>query len=191
MASPIWVAVGTSATGKTIKWSSDGITWVDGTGSLFTGAGVYVAYANGIWIALGKDTTASIKYSTDGKAWQSSTNGNFATNGGLYVTYGTGNNWVAVGGTGASNSIKYSSDNGLSWTDASTGFDTKGTCVVYGGSLWVATGYGTNRLKWSTNGTTWTNGTGDWTLYTRGSFLAYNSGTWVAGGDVSDFGGNM
>ncbi len=94
----------TAAGGKTIIFSPDnGVTWASSTNGFnthngFSDRGWGVAYGNNVWMAVGHYST-SIGY----ERW---INGN----------------WVAVGylGTGDSKTIKYSSDNGATWTDTTT-----------------------------------------------------------------------
>ena len=100
----VWVAVG-AGTYK-ILYSTDAVTWLPATGSLFTTSGNSVYYANGRFVAVGNDTTKSILISDDGRIWSSP-----LTTSSAYtdITYGNGL-WVAVG-----SNILRSTDNGNTW----------------------------------------------------------------------------
>jgi hypothetical protein len=100
----VWVAVG-AGTNK-ILYSTDAVTWLPATGSLFTTSGNSVYYANGRFVAVGNDTAKSILISDDGQTWSSplTTSSTYTD-----VTYGNGV-WVAVG-----SDILRSIDNGNTW----------------------------------------------------------------------------
>jgi len=65
----------------------------------------------------------------------------------------------------------------------STSTSTGSTFVV--GKLWVAVGYGTNTIAYSSNGTIWT-GLGYTIFGSYGASIAWNGTLWVAGGSGSD-----
>ncbi len=118
-----WVAVGTgnSANG-TIKYSFDGITFVNISGNGFNQFGSDVAWNGTFFVAVGNSGANSIKYSSDGITWSNGTN--------TFGSYGISVRWngrmfVAVGNNGTSQSaasIKYSYD-GINWSNSSSGQD--------------------------------------------------------------------
>ena len=152
-----WVAVANE--GK-VAYSSDGRTWtlVTWTAAMPTPFGTQnnqmysVAFGNGIFIAIGRQGTAS---SPDGRTWTRITTSN-----GSNLAFG-GGRWVAVGGRGHTAN---STDNGSTWTNVSAG-DIYGTstavgrsgimAVVYGNNRWVIGGDG-GRMATSSNGAAWT-----------------------------------
>jgi hypothetical protein len=118
----MWVAVGTDSTANnTIKYSYDGITWFNSTGSGFTTQGFGVAWNGLMWVAVGQDSTANntIKYSYDGITWSNSSGPGFTTQG--HGISWNGRMWIAVGqDSTANNTIKYSY-NGINWFNSSSG----------------------------------------------------------------------
>ena len=168
----MWVTVGTDFSGNNIKYSYDGITWLNANNSFgLYGNGV----ANGLdingkplWVAVGNDSISNIKYSNNGINW-SNANNSF----GLYgngVSWGIDNNsvgvWVAVGNDNSGNTIKYSY-NGFDWLNANNGFTGgstgSGYTVVWGkdnnnNPIWIAGGSDNYRditTKYSYNGIQW------------------------------------
>jgi hypothetical protein len=76
----LWVAVGYyDTTPSTIRYSPDGRTWYDASGTLFTNEGRDVAY-NTRWIAVGS-TTNNILYSPDGINWSTDSDFGVTVNG--------------------------------------------------------------------------------------------------------------
>jgi hypothetical protein len=169
----VWVAVGQDSGGNTIKHSTDGITWENAISGAFDSTGRGIAYGNGQWVAVGDGSGNTIKYSSDALNWTNSTNGFRVYGqsiGGYGIAYGGGSNWVAVGHDIASlpnpgKNIKYSSDNGVSWSNATSNTFTEiqtsyGYGVYYGNSRFIAVGFDPNStnatIKYSTdNGATW------------------------------------
>lgn len=139
-----WVAVGQdqidfpSSSFNTIKYSADGKTWTNGTGTVFSGYGNKVAFGissadiytgtvaktNNTYIAVGYDINSknnNILRSTDGAIWSATTGVSFDHRG-TDVAYGLINSgvsgvWVAIG-QDSKNPIKYSTDDGSCWLDA-------------------------------------------------------------------------
>ncbi len=159
------------------------------------------AYGNGVWCVGGQDmqsgTNKTIFYSTNnGTSWTKATNAFNGQCSGI-DTDGAGN-WVAVGtrwfsgGTFRDASpIKYSSDNGLTWTDAATPVGdlfTSGTSVKYmptsTGGVWVATGSGNSQtIIYSTdNGVTW-QPAGSNRFANNANDIYFAGDRWVAVGD--------
>lgn len=102
------------------------------------------AYLNvdvsGMWIATGSDKYKTIDF--------------------------TSSSWSGYGG-GAANTIKYSTDAGSNWSNATGGFNIFGYELVYANNIWMATGVTevdvsssvtyTIGVKYSTNGSEWSN----------------------------------
>jgi len=209
----IWMAVGHSTIGigyeRTCKVSTTfdpvtGPVWVDkpgGTGQApvkfgSSNPGLCLAYGNGRWCVGGQDLNhppqGSIMYTdNNGDTWTKAT-GSFTGQCQGIATDGSGN-WVAVGylGTGDAKSIKYSSDNGVTWTDTASlasNIFTRGTSVSYAplssGSIWVATGSGHSQtIMYSlNNGYSW-NAAGSNRFTSNGYSVYFNVDRWVAVGD--------
>jgi surface protein len=155
-----WVAVGHGINTSTIAHSTDGVTWngVANSTSIFSDAGLGVAYGGSMWVAVGQGTN-SIAYSTDGITWTGVANSTaIFSERGQGVAYSAQlSRWVAVGrGT---NTIAYSA-NGMVWTPVTNStsiFQTVGHGVSYNSdqSRWVAVGQGTNSIAHSNDGITW------------------------------------
>ena len=175
----LWVAVGGDSSGNTIKYSSDGSTWVDvSTNSFFDGSdgngqgrGVAWggdAYTIGKWIAVGGDSSGNtIKYSSDGKIWNNVTSNQFSLQGenvGWGIDGSGKSQWVSVGQDSGGNTIKYSSD-GVTWYNVvSNAFSYTGNGCVWGidnlgNYKWVAVGGDNsgNTIKYSSDGINWNN----------------------------------
>jgi hypothetical protein len=206
---PRWIGVGTNLA-KTIATSTDLSIWtstndniIDGWttvpdssgGNVFTNEGAGIAYANGVWVAVGgqislaDNTGNTIATSNDGLTWTARSHLIINPNG-RGVAYGNGV-WVVVGGgssdTISLNSIARSTDNGISWTGLGNSIlGTNGRAVAYGeGNTWVAVGLTTTAntiVKSTNNGLTW-NGLGRSIFSTGGYAIAYGKNNiWVAGG---------
>jgi len=223
----MFVAVGASSTkNNTIQYSYDGSNWSNVNGSTaatggFGGDNMYgrgVAYANGVWVAVGgRDSDlgstgmeGTVRYSTDGINWINGAGIGFAVfgAGANGVAYGTGyrvggaavNMWILVGNRGpydsASHSFSVSLD-GYNWTTAITGgeFSGAGFCnfkgndIFYANNLWVAVGEGNdplNSILWSSNGFLWNNATSGGFTGGTGTGITYGNGYWVAVGLNAD-----
>lgn len=153
-------------------WSASGMT------NVFNLRGNGIAYGTPGFVAVGEDSGGkTIKYSAGGISWTDGTNV-FPT-AGYGVDYNGSNRWVAVGngaGFTPTSNILYSDDNGATWNNIASGdFDVKGYGVRYNQELklWMAAGEtaaGSN-LKYSGDGTNWSNATGVF------NNLAYGLGT--------------
>ena len=203
---PRWVGVGNNA-GKTIATSVDLSIWTSTNDNIIDGwntvldslgdnvftEGTGVAYANGVWVAVGTGDNTLATSTDNGITWTSKISymsADILSAEGRGVAYGNGV-WVAVGGGGYSNStnsIATSNDNGMSWTGrGNTIVGTNGRAVAYGGNTWVAVSIGgANTISTSTNGTTWTGRGNDiftsGGIYNGGLSIAYGNGLWIAGG---------
>ena len=181
----LWVATGDAINQiSSIQYSLDAYNWSNAqTGGFADGAGKYtgraVAYNGdtGRWIAagFGSNPSATLKYSSDGSNWLDATSGGFNNDEGVYNGYGIvftgGTTGVAVGlGSNSLNTILYTTNDGITWTNtASGGFnDGAGTYIgrgiAYDGGLLkvVAAGFSSNSLgtlQYSIDNGPWTNAT--------------------------------
>jgi hypothetical protein len=141
-----WVAMGLDGVGvKTIKYSSDdGLNWLYASSGKYDVVGRKVAFADGIWIAVGN---GAIRYSNDGINWQNSKNSG-VTNG---ITVAYGNGWWLVGSSDVGNTMKIS-QNGLLWYSPLINLFTK-ICIGVafdGVKRWVAVGWdSTSSIKYT------------------------------------------
>ena len=172
----LWVVVGEgeiqgTITNSNIKYSTDGITWVDTFDYPTNFIGNAVGYGNGwipgqhkwsawipqtTWVALGKQSGNNILYSYNGINWTSA-NDSFP-NGGNGIVWGVDSSgnymWVAVGSdeNGTSKTIKYSTD-GINWNNANNAFTGGSNSIandvawgidISGRYLWIAGGKDNN-----------------------------------------------
>ena len=140
-----WVAVGqqigAGGGDNTIMYSLDnGITWTFSNGTKFDVTGTSVVYRNGLFIAVGQNTSInnmnSILYSIDGITWNK-TSGSFFTQYGDNITW-NGKRWAAVGRNTSAPHRVLLSDDGKIWYQ-STG---QGLTISTDNSL----GIGTNNV---------------------------------------------
>jgi len=164
----LWVATGFgNSSTTTIKYSRDGSNWSNAVNSGFdnnyNGNGNYgngVAYANGLWVAVGRGSSSSnsLLYSVNGSNWSSTLKGGFYASNGINVAYGNGL-WVACGyGPTLNDSILFGDGSNWSNTTGNTtgGFGCSG--LAYGNGLWVGAGFSTRTLSTirnSTDGSNW------------------------------------
>jgi hypothetical protein len=85
--------------------------------------------------------------------------------------------WIAGG-----SSTAYSID-GINWLALTTPVG-RVEAIAWNGSLWLAGGYSTNTLAYSTNGRTWTASASANQVFPRVFALAWNGYMWVAGGYI-------
>jgi hypothetical protein len=209
---PRWIGVGNNA-GNPIAYKDGDILssnlWTSiadsSGGKVFNTEGVGVAYANGVWVAVGGQVNLTgsprqgntIATSNDGLTWTTRgkiDNINIIDTNGRGVAYGN-YLWVVVGGgsSDSANSIATSDDNGVSWTgQGNNKLGLHGRAVAYGNNMWVAVGIGgANTIATSSNGIEWT-GQGN-TYITSGNAnngglsVAYgkdnnNNNLWIVGG---------
>ena len=100
------------------------------------------------------------------------------------ATYGLAfgsSKWVAVG-DGTTNTMIMSYTGTLWYNLKKVVFSVKGLSVTWNGSIWVATGEGTNTIATSYDGITWT-GKGTAVFSVRGFGAASDGTTWVAVGE--------
>jgi hypothetical protein len=99
------------------------------------------------------------------------------------ATYGLAfgsSKWVAVG-DGTTNTMIFSYTGTVWYNLGKAVFSVKGLSVSWNGSIWVATGEGTNTIATSADGITWT-GKGATVFSVRGFGAASDGTTWVAVG---------
>ena len=146
-----------------------------------------VAYGNGTWVAVANAGTNRIQYSKDnGKTWTAVAAPN--SNTWYDVEYGGGIFVAMGGGNSNSNRAAWSTD-GVNWTatdltneDSFTAMDNPFIC--YGGTnvtdgRFVAVGrLGVNRVRYSTNGKTWSSAVGSTSSSWYGVCFGLNR--WVA-----------
>ena len=121
-----------------------------------------------------------LAYSSDaGTTWTSLPYAGFET-----ATYGLAfgsSKWIAVG-DGTTNTMIVSYTGTVWYNLGKTVFSVKGLSVIWNGSIWTATGEGTNTLATSADGITWT-GQGTTVFSVRGWAAASDGTTWIAVGE--------
>ena len=150
------------------------------------------------FIQVGNDVNGpgnNTKISQDGITWTTIDSNPFLSEG-TNVAYGA-NRWIMVGLSSDNKTIKYSDDNGASWsnsTNAFTGNYGSGSGIGYGldnngTPLWVAVGGDgsapstiTNTIKYSTDGASWSNSTNGFEGVSSGGSYDPGSGNSVACG---------
>lgn len=199
----VWVAVGrpssiiAGSTAGSAQYSTDSFTWVNATGGFFGNGGNSVAYADGLFVAVG-DNNDNVgpnlgynKWSIDGSNWNNSTTPSMSFD--QYRTQVNYNNglWHSVGANpyGGPRTIQWSTD-GKTWNDSlgypfpsGGGISGFATGITYGNGLWVASGFCESfpgaGVIWSSDGSNWSNATSvSWTgSYING--VAFNGSRFV------------
>jgi hypothetical protein len=161
-------------------------TLTTSSGSTISGATQSIAYGNGMWMMFAT-SSATYYISTDnGLTWSTQTH---PYTGIVAVTYGNGL-WVTVGATSI-----YTSTTGLtsSWTSRTSGVASSLYAVKWNGTEFIAAGGHASTIYFtrSTNGTSWTAGTGSgycdgllwfnslW-IYAGGGQGSYTGGIWTS-----------
>lgn len=142
----------------------------------YLSAGIALKYKDGVLLAGGLYDgglgEAMFRSTDDGETWNTVTGG-FQTEC-AYLNLDVSGMWIATGSdlyttgnptayAGATNTIKYSTDKGQTWTPATSGaFNMFGYEIVYANNTWVATGVDGGAtydilLKYSTDGSNWSN----------------------------------
>jgi len=205
----LWVAVGNSNGGPSIRYSYSGkIGWTETSTTVFTTYGADVVFANGVWVAAGAGNSV-FAWSNDGRAWYS---GMPAPSGGNIVGFSVAwNGYYFLGSL--SNGVVYRSFDGKVWGAVSTALGTTAGVVLgsggiinatntlssangsnlydwtgetsQSGELFVGVGSGTLPIIWSMDGKAWTGISGIFTV--AGNGVAYGldenkAGLWVAAG---------
>jgi len=100
------VAVSSTSSAASAAWSIDGgATWTAGVS--INAAWNKVMFFNGLFVAVGNNTTSSVMTSIDGKTWTARTTANFSLRG----IFSDGTKLLTVGGSGATN-LQTSADTG-------------------------------------------------------------------------------
>lgn len=160
--------------------SVDGVTWVSEPQSPVKDWQTMV-FANGKFVALGKDPTTGVRLSatsTDGLTWTYFVTG-FAANEWRSLTYGAGL-YVAVARTGGTNSVLTSPD-GETWTVRALPSGAYIGSLAYGNATFVAvgSGFGTNYIFTSSSAITWISQTVPVSMTNLNS-VVYGNGKFVA-----------
>ena len=214
----LWVVVGydTQEGIRTMLYTSDPTAEFNGfVGSPnrpfnYNGEGNGVAYANGLWVAVGDDNDNGdyqIWYSKNpASGWVRSSYQPFGSNGTGYGIATDGNGlWVAVGEEGNNEDgdyqIVWSTDPTKGWSRSSYqpfGYGGHGHGVAYANGLWVAVGYhnnGEDQILWSRDPRVgWTSSESEpFNQGGTGYGIAYGKDTdgndlWVAVGYDQDYG---
>jgi hypothetical protein len=182
-----FVAVSNGST--TLRHSTDGITWTSVTIGSSGLSGI--VYANGKFVAVGGELSGStfvtnVQVSTNGISW-TRYNPAFQIQA-KAITYGNGL-FVAVAFGGPGNRVMTSPD-GINWTQRTPSANNDWQSVAYGNGKFVAiSSNGTNRVMYSTNGTSWTGvnvnlGSNAITFaegkFTTGTYYSTDGITWTA-----------
>lgn len=133
-----------------------------------------IEYGNSTYIMVGQTGTGSARRSTDeGATWANITLPSTYSNGWRDITYGDGK-WVAIAAyTGGSNAqAAVSTNNGTTWSAVDLG-QFEYNQIVYTGSYFVTTAASSNRVAYSTDGSSWTINSN---IGTPGGHIAYNPG---------------
>lgn len=165
--------------GKVFGWAL-GRNWSEGV--QISNANIKtVFYGNGVWVAGGN----GLYYSTDGVEWASVTG--MSSNKTISAVYYANGIWVACTDFESAPIGIYWSEDGINWTGSSSGYEKSGRVLYYNNGIWVMGGGVDTRnrsgLSWSTDGKTWTAGTGTGISSVTFNSIYYGNGTWVAGGD--------
>ena len=176
-----YVAVSAYSNPNNMAYSTDGISWTEGTMPNTEEDWYSVCYGNGKYVAIAyiSDVYA---YSTDGISWTQGTMPEWST--WMSVCYGN-DKFVAVdgGAGGASTTMAYSTD-GISWTQGTiSSSNQRWNSVCYGNDKFVAIARDTNIMAYSTDGISWTEGNmpseQDWysVCYGNGKYVAMSGGS--------------
>lgn len=164
--------------GDNVYWSINGKSWNVVSN---IGQNTAIDYEGGMWFACLYDLGSALNgvpwYSTDGETWTKGSGSSIVAR----VYYGN-SVWIGVAFT---NRVCWSED-GINWTDTiTTGFTLSGTNVTYANGLWVIGGREivsqTYFPYWSTDGKTWSKGTGTGDLGDIGAvrLSAYANNIWI------------
>lgn len=154
-------------------------------GNAYLRGGIALEYAQGVLMAGGVTndlgSPVMLRSTDEGVSWRQDIIGAFEKE---TASFNLENPtlWVATGSSGyksidnlnsisdpvftsSTSTIKYSTDQGQTWSNASGAFNMFGYELIYANNTWVATGVDyassiyTSRLKYSTNGVDWINAT--------------------------------
>lgn len=186
-----WVAVGQNDNNITIKYSDDGINWIDSSPAFNIQGNDILYLGNQKWIAVGEGGGTIAISEDNGINWILDSPTGFDQ-----VGYGIAKDdcgkLVAVGNS--QNTILYSEDGGNVWLPSNSGeFSLIGFKVAYANGVWVAVGVDDpsqpkpHTIKYSLNGKNWLNtGCNEFTekndRFSGGFGVAYGCENWVTVG---------
>lgn len=198
-----YVVVGSDgdSEGDNIWWSHDGLIWNAADSTEDDGNGIFgndanesygkdVDYADGMWVAVGKDgvdATRCIWWSENGEEWTPGEGDNFGSDSNAYamvVKYDNGV-WIVGGYTNDDISPILWSEDGMEWTSATfpnTNLTPEIFSIAYSDGVWTAVG----NIDTNNDGGIWyseDNGR-NWTSAGSGFF-----GSTVSEADIATFGG--
>jgi len=179
-----------SGTGYRVAYSNDGINWTISSDRTFNSGGYFplcdIVYGNGTFLLQYKvNSEYKLAYSSDGINWNLS---EYQFDDWRNITFAKDKFFAA---TVDSNVATYS-ENGINWTNV--------TITAFGGGVWPNNGfvravaYGDGKYiavgnkegnsfknyAYSTDGVTWTLGTGDFTSSAAKLFIIWGNDVWVA-----------
>jgi len=152
----IWVATGQG--GNTLAYSQNGIQWngVVNSSQIFTTQCFGVSWNGNTFLASGQGGNA-FATSSDGINWAGVSSATSYASSGVHFATSNGAIWIAAINSPVGLAYTYDIAGKTGWTNvASSPFSTGGSSVAYNGIYFVATGFGTNGIAYSQNGTTWT-----------------------------------
>lgn len=180
-------------------YSSDGLTWTEGTLPVST-TNPSIIYAAGKFIIVTLDNEKNVNnnyslislYSTDGVSWQKAYINNQISY--SLSTYLSKNNIVYSGDkfVVVTDSFSYASTNGINWSSSSIVTGTNKPSfrqVAYGDGLFVATtGRKTNDIAFSINGTDWVLTNVNWpvTGSSIDTYISYGDGKFIIKSDTNN-----
>jgi hypothetical protein len=152
------------------------------TGNVYLRGGIALAYGDGVLMAGGLTDDAGspvmLRSLDDGSTWVNDTVGGFVKET-AYYNFDNSSIWIATGSssyksidsetatlsyTFATDTIKYSTNQGQTWFNGGNDFTMIGYEVIYADNTWLATGLdGVSsssydlKLKYSTDGSNWSN----------------------------------
>lgn len=171
-----WVAIGVDTGGNnTILYSGDGSNWSNTVNGFPNFATKVKASPNG-YVAIGN----GVRFSFDGITWNESGSAPTLTAIG-YGTFNPGFAFIGWLGIDSGGSIYGSQTDGASWQNTGGLISPPITDLLYNGTRWVAVG--SNLIKTSLNGISFSNVTTSFGSEVSFTSLAYNSNadTWVVG----------
>ena len=135
-------------------YSSDGITWTQGT-MPSTQNWQYIYYGNNKFVTVA-DASNVFAYSTDGITWTQGTLPSIQA--WASICYGNNKFVITYGNGMASDVFAYSSD-GITWTEGTMPSEQQWQSVCYGNDKFVAIAFNSDVFAYSSDGITWTQGT--------------------------------
>ena len=168
------IAGGTSNSGTSFLYTTNGTTWSNATSGSFSSAVASIRLIGSIFWAMSPTAALSLKYSGDGVTWSNATNSGIAT-GALDIVYSSDLlTYLVAMGAGASpgnRQIMYciaigsnvnASNIPVNWTPVNATNLTNFTCntIAYGNGIFVAGGTttdGSSPAKYSYDGINWLN----------------------------------